>query len=86
MTTIRILPGCVPDLETLQLPAAQSDVIYSSLALHYLRDIPHCLPVLFQALVAGGSLIFPQNTDLPIQLPSFRTGVRIVQVIKPAGQ
>lgn len=46
------------DLETLSLPAGQSDVIYSSLALHYIRDIPALFATLFQALVPGGSLVF----------------------------
>lgn len=46
------------DLETLSLPAAQSDVIYSSLALHYLRDIPALFATLFRALTPGGMLIF----------------------------
>lgn len=82
MTTDPDITWLRADLETLQLPAAQSDVIYSSLALHYLRDILALFATLFQALVAGGSLIFPQNTR-STQLPSFRTGVRIVQVIKP---
>ncbi|RUT65240.1 SAM-dependent methyltransferase [Morganella morganii] len=46
------------DLETLSLPAAQSDVIYSSLALHYLRNIPALFATLYQALIPGGSLVF----------------------------
>lgn len=48
MTTDPDITWLRADLETLQLPAAQSDVIYSSLALHYLRDIRHCLPRCFR--------------------------------------
>jgi len=46
------------DLETLSLPATQSDVIYSSLALHYVHDIPALFATLYQALVPGGNLVF----------------------------
>lgn len=46
------------DLETIDLPAAAFDVAYSSLALHYLEDLPRILGTLQQSLVAGGVLVF----------------------------
>lgn len=64
MTTDPDITWLRADLETLQLPAAQSDVIYSSLALHYLRDIPALFATLYQALVPGGRLVFRRTPDL----------------------
>lgn len=46
------------DLETLELPAAAFDLVYSSLAFHYLADFGRLACMLHRALVAGGSLVF----------------------------
>lgn len=46
------------DLESLQLPAQSVDLAYSSLALHYLENIPALFATLHQALTPGGMLIF----------------------------
>lgn len=46
------------DLERLQLPAQSVDLVYSSLALHYLQDIDTLFSTVYQALVPGGSLVF----------------------------
>ncbi|POT59664.1 SAM-dependent methyltransferase [Citrobacter amalonaticus] len=46
------------DLETLALPPASYDLIYSSLALHYLRDIDRLFATVYQALTPGGMLVF----------------------------
>ncbi|RKQ39611.1 bifunctional 2-polyprenyl-6-hydroxyphenol methylase/3-demethylubiquinol 3-O-methyltransferase UbiG [Enterobacter sp. R1(2018)] len=46
------------DLERLQLPAQSMDLVYSSLALHYLQDIDTLFSTVYQALVPGGSLVF----------------------------
>jgi SAM-dependent methyltransferase len=46
------------DLEELELPAAAFDLAYSSLAFHYLRDMPALFAKLHAALVPGGSLVF----------------------------
>jgi SAM-dependent methyltransferase len=46
------------DLEDLELPAAAFDLAYSSLAFHYLRDMPALFAKLHAALVPGGSLVF----------------------------
>ncbi|HBO22722.1 MAG TPA: SAM-dependent methyltransferase [Providencia sp.] len=46
------------DLETLVLPPEQTDLIYSSLALHYVEQIPSLFSSLYQALKPGGMLVF----------------------------
>lgn len=46
------------DLEQLQLPAKSVDLVYSSLALHYLENISALFATLEQALVPGGRLVF----------------------------
>lgn len=46
------------DLETLVLPNEQTDLIYSSLALHYVENIPLLLSSLYLALKPGGMLVF----------------------------
>lgn len=43
------------DLQTLTLPANSCDLVYSSLALHYLPDIAPLFSTLQQALVPGGT-------------------------------
>ncbi|WP_431225317.1 class I SAM-dependent methyltransferase [Serratia sp. L9] len=46
------------DLETLQLPAATYDLVYSSLTLHYVEDLSKLFATVYQALVSGGQFIF----------------------------
>ncbi|MBM7050080.1 MULTISPECIES: bifunctional 2-polyprenyl-6-hydroxyphenol methylase/3-demethylubiquinol 3-O-methyltransferase UbiG [Rhizobium] len=46
------------DLERLQLPAAGFDLVYSSLAFHYIEDFAGLLSNIRQALKPGGRLIF----------------------------
>ncbi|MBN6366147.1 MULTISPECIES: class I SAM-dependent methyltransferase [Providencia] len=46
------------DMEKLSLPTEQYDLIYSSLALHYVVDIYSLLTKLYQALNQGGRVIF----------------------------
>jgi SAM-dependent methyltransferase len=46
------------DLENLQLPAAAFDLVYSSLAFHYIRNFAGLLATIHQALKPGGRLIF----------------------------
>ena len=46
------------DLEGLQLPAASFDLVYSSLAFHYIKDFAGLLRNIRQALKPGGRLIF----------------------------
>jgi len=46
------------DMERLALPAAAFDLVYSSLALHYVVDLEWLLSEAHQSLVPGGSLVF----------------------------
>lgn len=46
------------DLEALTLPAGSLDLVYSSLALHYLANLDHLMAEVHRALVPGGSLVF----------------------------
>ena len=45
------------DLDTLALPERSADVVYSSLALHYVEDVASLLSVVSAALVPGGALV-----------------------------
>jgi len=46
------------DLEHLQLPEASCDLVYSSLALHYIERLDALLTEVHRALVVGGRLVF----------------------------
>ena len=46
------------DLDELTLPPAAFDLVYSSLAFHYLRDLPRLWTEIAGALVAGGRFVF----------------------------
>jgi ubiquinone/menaquinone biosynthesis C-methylase UbiE len=46
------------DLEALDLPEASFDVVYSSLALHYLKDLSGLLTKVYRALIPDGHLVF----------------------------
>ncbi|HEY4607867.1 MAG TPA: class I SAM-dependent methyltransferase [Ilumatobacteraceae bacterium] len=46
------------DLDMLDLPAASFDVAYSSLALHYLADLPRFMAAVARSLVSGGAFVF----------------------------
>lgn len=46
------------DLEQLELPQAAFDLVYSSLALHYIEDLARLLRTVYQAMVAGAHLVF----------------------------
>jgi ubiquinone/menaquinone biosynthesis C-methylase UbiE len=46
------------DMEHLQLPLASFNVVYSSLALHYIEHLNALLSTVYRALVPGGSLVF----------------------------
>jgi SAM-dependent methyltransferase len=46
------------DLESLTLPMGSVDLVYSSLALHYLANLEHLMTEVHRALVPGGSLVF----------------------------
>lgn len=46
------------DLEHLDLPAAQFDLAYSSLALHYIKDLPALFATIHAALKPGSRFVF----------------------------
>jgi SAM-dependent methyltransferase len=46
------------DLEELVPPAGSFDLVYSSLALHYIRDLSRLLSVVHRTLVPGGRIVF----------------------------
>ncbi|QLO42127.1 class I SAM-dependent methyltransferase [Citrobacter freundii] len=46
------------DLDALTLTADSFELVYSSLALHYLQDIERLLVTIYQALTPGGMLVF----------------------------
>lgn len=46
------------DLDVLELEPASADVVFSSLALHYVTDLARLLSTVATALVPGGSLVF----------------------------
>lgn len=46
------------DLDGLELPAESFDLVYSSLALHYLPELAPLFETVYHSLAAGGSLVF----------------------------
>ena len=60
------------DLERLDLPRASFDLVYSSLALHYIVDLDGLLAQAHGALVPGGSLVF--SAEHPIYTAPAKPG------------
>ena len=52
------------DLETLVLPEAAFDLVYSSLALHYVADLGRLVRVVAASLAAGGRFVFSMEHPL----------------------
>src|SRR5207302_801696 len=46
------------DMEQLELPAAAFDLVYSSLALHYVKELERLMAQVHRSLAPGGSLVF----------------------------
>ncbi|KKX28294.1 class I SAM-dependent methyltransferase [Rhizobium sp. LC145] len=65
----------IADLEHVELPGAAFDLVYSSLAFHYLEDFGRMVRKVERALVPGGSFVF--TIEHPIYMaptqPGFRT-------------
>ncbi len=60
------------DLEHLELPGASFDLAYSSLALHYIADLPRLLATVQRALVPGGQFTF--SIEHPIFMAPMHPG------------
>lgn len=48
----------IADLDTVELPAAAFDLVFSMLAFHYVRDFGRLARMIHAALVPGGDLVF----------------------------
>ncbi|WP_324752573.1 class I SAM-dependent methyltransferase [Roseovarius sp. Pro17] len=48
----------IADLETLELPEAAFDLVYSALTFHYVRDFERLIRMIHAALAPGGDLVF----------------------------
>lgn len=46
------------DLETLELPSTSFDLVYSSLVLHYIEDLPRLLKTIHDSLRTNGTFVF----------------------------
>lgn len=62
------------DLERLDLPAAAFDLVYSSLAFHYIENLPGLFAAIHRALVPDGRLVF--SIEHPILTAPSRQGFR----------
>jgi ubiquinone/menaquinone biosynthesis C-methylase UbiE len=61
------------DLERVELPEARFDLAYSSLALHYIKDVARLFATIHRAPVGNGSFVF--STEHPIYMaPTTRAG------------
>lgn len=63
------------DLQTLDLAANSCDLVYSSLALHYLPDIAPLLATVYQALTPGGILVF--SAEHPVYTAPLQQGWQV---------
>ncbi|MGV3617637.1 MAG: class I SAM-dependent methyltransferase [Fimbriimonas sp.] len=60
------------DLESVELPEAAFDLAYSSLALHYIENLPRLLETVFRSLVPGGHFVL--SVEHPIFTAPDRPG------------
>lgn len=84
MTTGKTIEYRCADLQTLTLPADSCDLVYSSLALHYLPDIAPLFATIYQALVPGGTLVF--SAEHPIYTAPLQQGWQVDEQGKNAGR
>ncbi|HEV2463085.1 MAG TPA: class I SAM-dependent methyltransferase [Acidobacteriaceae bacterium] len=64
----------IADLEHLNIPIASFDLVYSSLAFHYVEDAARLFASIYKSLVPGGHLVF--TTEHPIFMASLNPGWR----------
>ncbi len=62
------------DLENIALPDAAFDLVYSSLAFHYVERLPELMRTIHRALVDGGSLVF--SIEHPVFMAPRQPGFR----------
>jgi SAM-dependent methyltransferase len=67
------------DMERLELPPETFDLVYSSLALHYVQNLEELVSIVHRALVHGGSLVFS------VEHPIFTAPTRPGWTVGPAG-
>ncbi|ARP63085.1 SAM-dependent methyltransferase [Mesorhizobium sp. WSM1497] len=60
------------DLDRLSLPEASFDLVYSSLALHYVEDVSRLFGTVHRALAPGGHFVF--STEHPIFMAPTKPG------------
>jgi len=63
------------DLDAVELPAASCELVYSSLALHYVEDLAALLAQVHRALLPGGRLVF--SMEHPIFMASRKPGWQV---------
>jgi SAM-dependent methyltransferase len=68
------------DLERLELPAATCELVYSSLALHYVEDLAGLLRTVHRALVSGGHLV------VSIEHPIYMAPLHPRWLVEPDGR
>lgn len=57
-TSDRAIDFRIADLETLELPEAAFDLVYSALTFHYVADFRRLARMVHKALAAGGDMVF----------------------------
>jgi ubiquinone/menaquinone biosynthesis C-methylase UbiE len=68
------------DMEKLALSARSLDLVYSSLALHYVEDLRRLLSQVYRSLVPGGSVVFS------VEHPIFSATVWSEWLLDPSGR
>ena len=71
-TASAVVTYCHADLETLDPDTAAFDLVYSSLAFHYLPDTARLYRSIHRSLAAGGRLVF--SIEHPIFMASMKPG------------
>jgi SAM-dependent methyltransferase len=60
------------DIEAVELPPSSFELVYSSLALHYIENLPDLIRRVARALVTGGNLVF--SVEHPMATAPIRPG------------